>query len=228
MKVFKFFIVCNLFLSFANIGYGQIVTNIASFNKIEVFGRINVRLEKSDNDSIFIKSGAFDINKVKYSVEDSVLMIKLLSELPKSNKVNITIQFQELNSIRVGAGVIIYNRGTIESKYLKISAKSGSEVELLVNVDSLDVKVVEKAFVRLTGINNYMTLKTSTKGDFRSTDLTNKITIATLNGGSAEINVADYLDATVRHGASLKYAKQPTKIKKKEKLGGTIGLLEEL
>ena len=220
-------IVCSLLLSFTEVTYSQIATKINSFNKIEVFGRINVRLEKSDNDSIFIKSGTFDINKIKYSIEDSVLKIKLLSKLPKSNKVNITIQFQEMESLKVGAGVIIYNRGTIESKFLKISAKSGSEVELLVNIDSLDVKVIEKAFVRLTGINNYMVLKTSTKGDFRSTDMTNKITIAKLNGGSAEISVDYFLDATVRNGASLKYVKQPKKIKRKEKLGGKIEILEE-
>lgn len=228
MKVLKFFIVCNLFLSFANIGYSQIATNIASFNKIEVFGRINVRLENSSSDSIFIKSPNFDINKVKYSVEDSVLKIKLLSELPKSNKVNVTIQFKELALLKIGAGAIIYNRGTIESKFLTISAKSGCELDLSIDVDTLDVKVTEKAFVRLTGDNNYMTLKTSTKGDFRSADLTNKTTIAILNGGSAEINVTDYLDATVRNGASLKYVKQPKKIIKKEKLGGKIEILEKL
>ena len=228
MKLLNISVICLLFFLFNNSIYGQITTELAPFNKIEVFGKISVRLEKSSSDSICIKGGGLDIDKIKYSVKDSVLSIKLLSEFSKSIKISITVKFQELTSIKVKAGCKIYNRGSIDSDYLYLLVKSGSEADLLINVDSLEVKVNEKAFARLTGSNNYMALKTSTGGDIVSINLSNKITLAKLNGGSAEINVSDYLEATVRNGASLKYIKQPKKIKRKERLGGTIGVVDKL
>jgi hypothetical protein len=211
----------------ANILYGQIATKIGSFNRIEVFGKINVRLQKSNNDSLFINSGSFDVEKVTYIIENGVLKIKLLSEFPPEIKVDITVDFQQINSLKAGGGTKIYNRGVIDSKKFVIDAKSGCELDLAVDIDSVKVKVNKGAFVRLTGKNRFMQLKTATGGDFRSTNMESKIVVAVLNGGTAEIKCSEHLDATVRYGASLKFVEPPKQIKRKERLGGTIGKLED-
>lgn len=206
---------------------GQVKERLEGFTQIEVFGKLNVRLEHNPNDSIFIESGSFDISKVKYEIKDSVLSVKLLSEFPPSIKVNVTIQFTQLNSIICGGGTKIYNRGSINSKLLNLKAKSGSEFDLLVNVDSVLVKVSKGAFVRLTGENKYLKVKTNTGGDFRSLNMSNVRTDAILNGGSVEIKTAEYLKAKVWYGATLKYVEKPNKIVKKERFGGKIDKLED-
>ncbi len=216
-----------ILLLFAVYSKSQINENLQNFSKIEVFGKINLRLEKSNADSIFIKSGDFDISKVSYNIEDSILKIKLLSGFTSVNKVSITVKFKKLLSIESGGGCKLYNRGSINTVTLLIKAKSGSELDLLINTDSAFVKVNKDAFVRLRGKNNYLNLRTATGGDFRSTQMTNKTTIAVLNGGTAEVDVTDFLDVTARYGASFKFVKQPKRIKRKTQLGGKIGRLEK-
>ncbi|MDA3892887.1 MAG: DUF2807 domain-containing protein [Salinivirgaceae bacterium] len=205
----------------------QIEEKLDGFNKVEIFGKLQVRLEKSNCDSIIIQSGTYDVSKVKFEVEDGVLSARLLSEFPPSIKINITVKFQEINSLVVGGGAKIYNRGSIDSKTLTISAKSGCELDLLVNADSVIAKVNKGAFVRLTGENRYLKVKTATGGDFRSTGMTNINTDAILNGGTVEIQTAEILNAKVRYGGSLKYVEQPKKIIRREIFGGKIEKLED-
>lgn len=205
----------------------QIESNLKPFNKVNIFGKLNVRLEKAGYDSILIQSSDFDVKQVKFDVADSVLSVKLLTEFPPVNKVNVTIFFNEMNSLDAGGGVKIYNRGAFNSKFMIIEAGSGAELDLLVELDSIKTKVNKGAFVRLRGKSNYLNIKTSTGGDFRSTELDNNITEALLRGGSAEIKTAEFLDAKVTLKASLKYVDQPAKIKRKERLGGKIEKLED-
>ena len=108
-----------------------------------------------------------------------------------------------------------------------LNAKSGCELDLLVNIDSAIVKVSKGAFVRLIGKNRYMKLKTTTGGDFRSTKMTNKKMVAILNGGTVEILESEYLEVTTRYGATLKFVTRPNAIKKKERLGGKVSQLED-
>jgi len=211
---------------FSTCMFGQISAEIEGFNKVDIFGKLNVRLEKSNNDSLFIQSASFDITQVKFFVEDSVLIIKLLTEFPPDIKVDLTVNFQQINGLIVGGGAKVYNKGAIETNYFELSGNSGCELDLLAKIDSLKVTVTKGAFVRLTGENRYMNLKINSGGDFRSTKMTNNITEAKMSGGSAEISCSDLLIAKVCLSASLKCVELPKRVVKKEKLGGKVEKLE--
>lgn len=210
--------------TFAN----QVSKELTDFNKVEVFGKLNVRLEKAAFDSISIQSGNFDVDEVKFEVSDKILRVKLLSEFPPSIKVNVTVFYKDtLTELSVGGGAKLYNKGAVESSQLYVKAGSGSELDLLVTVDSINAVVNKGAFTRLTGSSRILILKTSTGGAFRSTNLDNEITYATLNGGTAEIKSAEYLNVKAFMGATLKYVNKPKKIVSKERLGGKVDKLED-
>lgn len=207
-------------------GFASEFKPLSPFSKIDILGRVEVRLVKSDTNKITIKPGKFDVSKVSYSIEDDELKIKLLKGLPDAIKVNIEVFYNEVSQITLGGGAKLYNRGTLEANKLEIFSKSGSNVDLLIYADSVNVKLKRGAFVRLSGESNYVYVKTASGADYRATELENKTTEAVLNGGSAEVNTKGFIDATVRFGATLKYTQQPEKIKKKEQLGGEISILE--
>lgn len=206
----------------------QINRSLEAFDKINVFGKINVRIEKSNLDSVVVESSQFDVEKVKCEIVDGELNIRLLSEFPPAIKVNATIYYKDsITVIAAGGGVKLYNKGEINGSNFKIKSGSGSEFDLLINVDTLDVKVSKGAFVRLTGSSKLLNLVTSTGGAFRSTKMDNLQTYAVLNGGTAEIKTAKYLNAKVLLGGSLLYLEEPDKIVRKERLGGTIDKLDD-
>lgn len=207
--------------------YSQKNQSLTHFNQIHMFGKMEVRLERSNQDSISVESASFDVNKVQVEVKDGILNLKLTSEFPSHIKVKATIFYTELKHIEAGGGIKFYNKGKLEQSFISIEAGSGSEFDLLVAFDSSKVSVNKGAFVRLTGTCRILHLKTSTGGDYRATALETDTAWVKMFGGTAELDVKTYLEADVRFGASLKYKAEPEKIVKTEKLGGTIMLLDE-
>jgi len=207
--------------------FSQKVQQLEGFNQIELFGKIEVRLECANQDSIVIESGTFDVDKIYYSVKDSVLSVKLTYEFPPSIKVRVTIFYKNLKSLEAGGGIKLYNRGALKGRFMEIAAKSGSDFDLLIATDSIVMKVNKGAFVRLSGSSKVVNLSTSTGGDYRATELENETTYAKMSGGSAEVAPKLLLDANVSFGATLKYKDKPSRIKRSEKFGGSISQLED-
>jgi hypothetical protein len=197
------------------------------FNQIELFGKLEIRLEEHSKDSIAIESGSFDVEKINYSVKDSLLSIKLTTEFPSSIQVRITVYYKNIRSINAGGGIKLYNKGVLNNAHLSITAKSGSDFDLEISADSALVKVNKGAFVRLSGTSRVINLSSSTGGDYRAVELENEDTYAKMSGGTAEVAPTKLLNGDVSYGASLKYKDEPATIKRAERLGGTITQLED-
>ncbi len=190
----------------------QVTQKLDAFNKVKVFGKIEVRLEKADEASILIESGTFDVEKVKFEVNDSTLELKLLYEFPPAIKVQATVYFTDINEVEVNAGAKVYNKGDIEAGNFNLEAKTGCELDLLIKTDSATVTVNKGAFVRLTGVSRSVKLKTATEGSYIATDLVSENLYAKMLGGTAEVNVTEKLKAKV--------------IDRNTFFKGTIGILE--
>jgi len=216
-----------IFSTYSNYSIAQENNNSLSFNKINVSGKLNVRLEKSNSNYISVKSKEIDIKNIKYHVKNNTLTIRTI-KLSNKQKGDVTIGFKNITSINVSSGASLYNYGTITTNYLRITGKLGCEIDLLIKTDTTDIKVTQGAFIRLRGSSNHLNVKTSLSGDLRADELQNKTAIVKLSGGSAFINTSNFLDANVKNGATLKLKKQPQKIKKKTSLNGTISSLDKL
>lgn len=223
-RKFLFSLLLSLFTVFAV--KAQVNEKLDAFNKVKVFGKIEVRLEKADEASILLESGTFDVEKVKFEVKDSTLELKLLYEFPPSIKVQATVYFTDLNEVVVNAGAKVYNKGEIEAADFNLEAKTGCELDLLIKTDSATVTVNKGAFVRLTGVSRSVKLKTATGGSYIATDLASENLYAKMIGGTAEVNVTEKLKAKVMFGGSLKYLQQPRFIDRNTLFKGTIGILE--
>jgi len=217
--------VCLVGISFASTA--QKHEMLGSFNEIDAFGRIELRLVKGNNDSILIEAGNYDAEKVHFEVESNCLKIRLLTEFPSAIKVVAQVNYKKLQKISVGGGVKVYNRGAIITNRFEIDSKSGSEVDLLIKTDSVKAVVNKGAFLRLSGESTYVELTTSTGGDYRATALKNKITVARMNGGTAEVSTDSLLNVKAKFKARLLYANPPARLIKKTKFGGEVGLLEQ-
>lgn len=207
-------------------GNAQINKALTAYSELRVFGKIQVRLEKSSVDSLVMESSEFDLDKVFIEVKDSILIIRLVYEFPAKIKVHATLFYTDLNTIVANAGSKIYNKGELDGSVLTVEAKSGCEFDLLIKNDSTSINVNKGAFVRLTGESRSVFLKTAVAGDYRATALATKRMVAKMHGGTAEVNVSDFIDANVSLGASLKYLSKPEKITQKTSFKGSIGILE--
>ncbi|MBI9069091.1 MAG: DUF2807 domain-containing protein [Salinivirgaceae bacterium] len=226
MKKIKFFI-CFSFLFVGLIHSNANNIELHDFESVSVFGKIEVRLEKADKNSIEFIQGDYNQDLVSFVVEENELKVRLLKEFPRDIKARVTIYHKGISSLKVGGGAKVYNKGAIDVNVFTIESKSGSSVDLLINADSISAKVNRGAFVRLTGKSNILKFKTASAGVLRTNDLICNSVFAKMRGGTAEVDVLEYLEVKVWFGATLKYKKKPNKLIKGSFAGGKVGLLED-
>lgn len=206
----------------------QVNTKLNGFKKISAFGKMEIRLEHGKKEAITIMSKEIDVSQVKFAVNDSVLGISFMKSLTKAPKIYVVVTYVSIQEIVCDAGAKIYNRGEMVSPYLKLLVKSGGDADLHIKSDSVVVRSNKGGFAKLVGEANFVSLNTNTGGDYRALGLENDITIAKMNGGTAELNTKEYLEGNVSLGASLRYINKPKKIKKNEKLKGSIKPMEDM
>ncbi len=220
-----FLSVCLLFV--VNIIFGQKAQDLKPFHTIKASGKYELRIVQADKLSIAIKTEQVDLSQINFSVNDNQLIIKPGKDYPKGTKVVIEVSYSELQKIELGKGVKAYNRDTLFAQELTLISKSGSELDMVVNSDTIYSKVNKGGFIRLSGTAEHVQLKTTTGGDYRATKLSVNSMVAKLSGGSAEVNVVKMIDVKANMKGRLNYVEQPEKIKKKESLGGRVGKLED-
>jgi hypothetical protein len=200
---------------------------LPQFTSIEIFGRVEVKVNYGNSESIRITGDSVHRNSVKYNVKDNCLNISLLSEFPPEIQIVVEVNCSKLERLSIGGGCKVYNRGAIEAKNIVLKVGGGSELDMLVQLDSANIKVSKGGFARLTGQCRSINLKTSTGGTFRATDLKNTNLNAVMKGGYAVVATSGSVKAKVRFNAILKYKGSPVSLKKDEGSGGSIVPLEE-
>lgn len=227
IKSMKHIILSICLLCVGNIVLGQKIQELDSFHSIKANGKFELRIVASEKPSVTIKSEQVDFSQVICVVSEKQLVIKTGNGFPKGTKVMIEVACSELQKVELGNGVNAYNRDTLFAEKLTLISKSGSELDMVVNSDTIYAKVNKGGFMRLSGDASHVQLRTSSKGDYRATTLNVNSMTANLSGGSAEVKVKEMLDVKANMKGRLDFVAQPAKIEKKESLGGRVGKLEE-
>lgn len=205
----------------------QDTIQLEGFNNVDIFGKINIRLEQSDRCFITAGHNNTDISNVKFEVNNSLLTVKYYGKVIGNNNINITIGFKSINTIKTAGGCYIYNHGAINSSVITATAASGSNADLLINADTAIITANKGGFIKLSGTAKHVELKTSTGGSYYAQALKNQTTIALMRGGMAEIFASELIDAKITLGATLLYAGTPKTIKKEIKSKGSIQAVEK-
>ena len=198
-------------------------TDLPEFTKIKVFGRMEVSVKYGQPQSVTVNAGKTD--NVTYKVVDGQLRINAEAVTRQSNVV-VTVGCPKLDAIELGGNAKCFTSGAIKADTLHLEAGAGSELDLLVECDSINVLVVRGGFVRLTGKSRVVQLKTSTGGSYAADELDCNIFYADMKAGIARPKVSDKIVADIAEKASIIYTGSP-KIEKKESSKGEIKPEEE-
>lgn len=198
-------------------------TDLADFNSIKVYGKMEVSVKYGQPQSVTVSAG--NNEKVSYKVNGGQLQISG-EALTRQSNVVVTVGCPKLDAIELGGGAKCFTSGAITSETLHLEAGAGSELDLLVECDSIDVLVVRGGFVRLTGKSRAVQLKTSTGGSYAADELDCNIFYADMKAGIARPKVSEKIVANIAEKASILYTGTP-KIVEKEGSKGEIKPDEE-
>ncbi|MGB6153622.1 MAG: DUF2807 domain-containing protein, partial [Pricia sp.] len=122
--------------------------NLPPFNTIELKDDLEIRLRKSPQEGYAITADDNLIDVLKFKVEDSVLTISSFYKITSKKKLNITVNYSNINTIRVHDGDIRMDGAII--------------------TDDLDVHMFESAKMQLNAEAAFMAIQMegNSSGDF--------------------------------------------------------------
>ena len=201
-------------------------TDIADFNSIKVYGKMEVSIKFGQEKSVTVKTDEQYKKDVSVEVVDGQLRIGAGSVIPRQTNVVVVVGCPKLDAVELGGGAKCFNSGAITTPVLKLEAGAGTELDLLVESDSVDVMVARGGFARLNGKARAVRLKTSSGGSYAADEMENSVFYAEMGGGIARTKTSDKIVADLAAKAELFYTGSP-KIVQKEGSKGEIKPDEE-
>ena len=208
-------------------GNRQVITeqrNISSdFIAIDASQGIDVYLTTGDRTALRVEADENLHDIIITEVKDGTLHIYSDKNIwsAKSRKVFVTAQ--SINEIHADSGAEIRSENTIKAEDLRVSATSGSDLRLDLNVTNLNCKTSSGADARLRGKAVNFTASSTSGSDIKAQDLQAEICkVKVTSGADAYVNVSERLEANATSGGDIKYIGNPKSISENASASGSI------
>jgi hypothetical protein len=216
----KIVIVLCLMIPF--LGTSQVTKDLGEFENISVFDRISVQLIPSSENRIEItgsRSGDVEIINKNGSLKIRMALRKLL----EGENVSAKLYFKQIDEINASEGSYVICDTPIKQTTLKVDAKEGAEVRLVLDVKKANLRAVTGGILKIKGNATNSDVSLGTGGILQGMDLeTVQTTIKITTGGEADVRASELVDAKVRAGGNIMVFGSPQQINKSITLGGTI------
>ena len=175
---------------------------VGHFSKLVVGNGIDVYLTQSTAESlrVEVKGEGFALADVLTEVEGDVLKLSVARNQNRSfpftedRDATVYLNFIQLSSIEASGGSDIESRNGLALDALAVDASGGSDLDLDVDAQSLDITVSGGSDVDLRGKAESLTISASGGSDISADSLTAERVNATVSGGS---------DADIRATAAI-------------------------
>jgi hypothetical protein len=215
-----------LLLLTAGMAQAQVTKNVGDFTELKVFDRITVTLIPSTENKVEASGNRSE--DVEVVNKDGKLKIRLkMKKLLAGEDVNAKVYFTKLTSVDASEGAMITASATLNMPNLMVTAKEGAQIELNLDVTSVDIKSVTGGIVRLAGTADRMKVSMGTGGVLEAKPLKTRTVQISINaGGEAKITATDFVDATVNAGGNVEVYGNPKKVKQDTNLGGNVDVMK--
>lgn len=228
--VMKYLMTISLFLSFF-LAKAQlnVMRELDSFNKIEVFGNIDVEMKLSNKETLKIRTYKVEQEKVSIKVVNNTLKISLKSKLLDEDvKVKVYITYKEIVGIRSDAGAEIRIIDRIVGDRLLAEAANGGRILMKVRIELLELKLFQGAHIDISGACLKQKSFVNTGSVLSATNLeSEEINIRMNTKATAEVTAIKKIEAKVNSGSKLSFFGTPEEEVLKTTFGGSISKWDE-
>ena len=214
-----------LFLSIINLSAQSSSRIVGPFDELIVSGKLNVLIVQGDSESVEIYEEGYSEGDVNVNLRNGVLKVSSVDGWMKkgNRRIPVRISYKYLHKIRVSAGAELQSEQTIVADQFEIKAGSGAEVELKIEVKTLEAGASEGAILKLYGQAENQYVTTYTGGEYEGEGLECANTHVKSNtGGQARVVANNFLDAVANTGGGIRYSGSPGEKHTKSNLGGDI------
>ncbi|PRZ26246.1 head GIN domain-containing protein [Flavobacterium granuli] len=206
----------------SQVTFAQVTKKLGDFNELKVYDKLSVDLIESSENKVVITGNRE--NEVEVVNKNGELKLRMpFPKLLSGEDIKIKLYFKNIDGITASEGSYVTSDAVFKQTIINLNAKEGSEINLNLDTQKVNVKAVTGGIIELAGkaVNQDVTIMSG--GNLASKELhTSQTTISVSAGGSAEINATTLVDAKVKAGGSIYIYGKPKQINKETLLGGKI------
>jgi hypothetical protein len=197
-------------------GNGIIVTerrSVDDFTELKIGGNFEVLLTKGSSTYIRLNTDENLLSFIDNEVINGELVITQKKKLISKKKIELVINYIELDKIRVMGAALLKNEGYLKAENLEIRMDGAGIIDLGIQSEKLKVTLSGAGVVKLEGDVFEQDLNLSGAGKLEAFNLESKECKISVGGlGGAEIFVTDKLEARIEGVGGIEYAGNPDEI----------------
>ena len=206
-------------------GQSKIDRDLGEFSRVAVYDGINLELIKSEENKVEITGKNTNFVVVKNKNGDLKIRLNLERRF-SGDKTKVTLFYKTIYNIISHEGSNVFSKDTIKQADLNIKANTGSTVNIIVDLNTLNTTSATGSTVNLSGNTEYHDCSTSTGAEINAEKLTTTETYATsTTGGLIEVSVTKELEANSKLGGVINVHKKTDKIVESISLGGVVNYI---
>ena len=221
----KHIVIIFLIGTFPFLGQSKIERNLGDFSKLAVYDGINLELIKSDENKVQITGKNTNFAVVKNKNGDLKIRLNLERRF-SGDKTKVTLFYKTLYNIISHEGSNVFSKDTIKQADLNVKANTGSILNIIVDLNTLNTTSATGSTVNLSGNAEYHDCSTSTGAEINAEKLITTETYATATtGGLIEVSAEKELEANSKLGGVINVHKKTDKIVESISLGGIVNYI---
>lgn len=219
----KIAFVLAFFFALSN-AFSQDERTLDYFDAISVAGDVELVLIPGEEARAVITTEGISEDDVSVFIKGKTLKIQLIEGLFQGNEhARVEVTYQQLRALKASAGAKASSTAPITGDQLALRASSGAQMELAVEVNSLEASVSEGGVINIEGNTETQDITASTGGQYRGLDLQCSRTYVKANtGGQAEVVANKRLDASANTGGQIDYTGDPEEKNTRSLISGGI------
>lgn len=199
------------------------IREVGEFDQISVSRGMNVYITQGSPQKVVVIADGNLHDIIQTKVHGHELQIYTDENIRWASQKKVMVTVEKLYAVKASSGANAFSQGQIMSEDLEISASSGANQTMDVNVKNLKADCSSGANIRLSGTAKEADLKTSSGANLISPDLkADRCEMTASSGGNVSATVAEKLEANASSGGNVSYYGEPSSVDVHTSSGGNI------
>lgn len=196
-------------------GNGNVVKQtrkITGLDGIKVGGAFEVIVEEGSDERVTVETDENLLEIVETTVDGDILTIAPNRNIEKPTKLTVYVTLKKLSSVSVSGAADLTGKSTFKSRDMYIKVSGGADVELDIEVNSLEAKISGSSDVELEGSADEIELEISGSSDLEADKLIAKHGRISISGSAdAAVHVTSSIRVSASGSSDVECSGNPSK-----------------
>jgi len=185
---------------------------VSDFDAISVGGGIDLYIKQGNKESVTVKASENIIDRLMTEVKNGKLHVYLKKGKYRNAKMDVFVVVDDLEELSASGGSDVYGQTPFRADDFKIHASGGSDVEMNLEVGTLECHLSGGSDTDLEGTVEHLHVHASGGSDLEGYDLEAKNCVIRASGGSdSNILVTESLEVHASGASDVDYKGNPSK-----------------